>query len=80
MERRATALFSIAGLVLLWWLGSLTLRDPSLLPDPLTVAGLIGHEAASGALPYHLTATLARCRRIRSFDVHRHGHRPVHGP
>lgn len=60
MERRATALISIAGLVLLWWLGSLTLRDPSLLPDPLTVAGLIGREAASGALPYHLTATLAR--------------------
>jgi NitT/TauT family transport system permease protein len=60
VERRATALISIAGLVLLWWLGSLTLRDPSLLPDPLTVAGLIGREAASGALPYHLTATLAR--------------------
>lgn len=60
MEPRATALFSLAGLVIVWWLGALLLRDASLLPDPLSVARLIGREAASGALAFHLTATLAR--------------------
>jgi NitT/TauT family transport system permease protein len=60
VEPRATALFSLAGLVIVWWLGALLLRDASLLPDPLSVARLIGREAASGALAFHLTATLAR--------------------
>lgn len=60
MGQRATALISLAGLILIWWLGALLLQDPDVLPAPLTVAGLIGREAASGDLAYHLTATLAR--------------------
>lgn len=60
LSRRATTLISLAGLVLLWWLSSLLLQDPSILPPPSTVAGLIWREAMSGDLAYHLTATLAR--------------------
>jgi NitT/TauT family transport system permease protein len=60
MERRATALASLGALLLLWWLGALIVRDAALLPDPLTIARLIGQEAASGKLAFHLAATLAR--------------------
>jgi NitT/TauT family transport system permease protein len=58
--RRTTALLSIAALLLLWQLIALFLHDPSLLPGPALVAGLIWREAASGELAYHLTATLVR--------------------
>ena len=60
MKQRVTALISLAGLILIWWVGALLLHDPDILPAPLAVAALIGHEAASGDLAYHLTATLAR--------------------
>lgn len=60
MEQRVIALISLGGLVIIWWLGALLLQDPDILPAPVTVAELIGREAASGDLPYHLTATLAR--------------------
>jgi NitT/TauT family transport system permease protein len=60
MGSRATAIASLGALVLLWWLGALLVQDAALLPDPLTVARLIWREAASGALAFHLTATLAR--------------------
>jgi NitT/TauT family transport system permease protein len=60
MGQRVTALLSLAGLVLLWWLGAYFLQDASLLPPPFTVAALIWREALSGDLAYHLTATLAR--------------------
>ena len=60
MELRATALISLGGLILIWWLGALLLQDPDVLPTPPVVAELIGREAASGDLAYHLTATLAR--------------------
>lgn len=60
MGERATALLSLGGLVLVWWLAALLVGDGALLPDPLTVARLAWREAASGKLAYHLTATLAR--------------------
>ena len=60
MGARATAFLSLGALVLLWWLAALLLRDPAVLPDPLTVARLIWREAVSGKLAFHLTATLAR--------------------
>ena len=60
MGRRATTLVSLAGLILLWWFGALLHQDPDVLPAPDVVARLIGREAVSGELAYHLTATLAR--------------------
>ncbi len=67
MERWRTTSLSLGGMVLLWWLAALLVRDPQLLPDPLVVARLIGREAASGQLPYHLTMTLARV--VASFII-----------
>ena len=42
-----------------WWIGSL-FAGPRLLPDPFTVFDAILAEARSGALFWHLGATLAR--------------------
>ncbi|MGB0085500.1 MAG: ABC transporter permease subunit [Rhodomicrobiaceae bacterium] len=58
--RRQTAFLSLGVLALVWWLAAIVVHDATLLPDPLTVTRLIWHEAASGSLAYHLTATLAR--------------------
>lgn len=60
VERHTTALLSLGGLVLFWWFAALLLRDGSVLPDPFTVAQLIGQETASGELPRHLLVTLSR--------------------
>ena len=60
LERHTTTLVSLAGLLLLWWLAALLLQDASILPFPWAVAQLIWQETASGELPGHLIATLAR--------------------
>ena len=60
--RGATALvraLSVAAFLALWWGLSLWL-GPRLCPGPLTVAGFVARETASGALPYHLGVTLTR--------------------
>jgi NitT/TauT family transport system permease protein len=51
---------SIAGLVLLWYLGALLADDPRRLPTPGAVLHAIVLYTASGELPYHLSVTLLR--------------------
>jgi NitT/TauT family transport system permease protein len=51
---------SIAGLVLLWWLGAWLADDPRRLPTPAAVLQAIARYTASGELPYHLSVTLLR--------------------
>jgi NitT/TauT family transport system permease protein len=51
---------SIAGLVLLWYLGALLADDPRRLPTPGAVLHAIFAYTASGELPYHLSVTLLR--------------------
>lgn len=52
-------LLSVAALLLAWTLGSI-LAGPRTLPSPLAVAALMATEAASGALLFHISITLAR--------------------
>lgn len=52
-------LLSVAALLLAWTLGSLV-AGPRSLPSPLAVAALMATEAASGALFFHISITLAR--------------------
>jgi NitT/TauT family transport system permease protein len=52
-------LLSVAALLLAWTLGSLV-AGPRTLPSPLAVAALMATEAASGALLFHISITLAR--------------------
>lgn len=52
-------LLSLGIFLATWWIASLTL-GPQMLPTPITVAGAIIEEARSGALLFHLGATLAR--------------------
>ncbi|MHA3977769.1 ABC transporter permease [Halovulum sp. GXIMD14794] len=47
-------------MVAAWSLAALVTADASVLPAPWQVAPLIWRELVSGALPYHLGATLAR--------------------
>ena len=51
---------SIAGLVLLWYLGAVIADDPRRLPAPGAVLHAIALYTASGELPYHLGVTLLR--------------------
>lgn len=53
-------LVSIGGLLLIWSFAALLSNDPSILPPPWKVFGLIVQEFASGELTRHLTATLRR--------------------
>jgi NitT/TauT family transport system permease protein len=50
---------STALLLLVWWAVAAWVGDRA-LPGPGTVLAVLGEEAASGALPYHLCVTLAR--------------------
>jgi NitT/TauT family transport system permease protein len=45
---------------MLWQLVALLAADPTRLPAPLPVLATLGRELASGELPHHLGATLAR--------------------
>ena len=56
---RIVPLYSIAALVLFWWLGSL-LAGERLLPSPLTVFNIIAQEAQTGELFVHTSITLWR--------------------
>jgi NitT/TauT family transport system permease protein len=57
--RLATVVLSLAALLMLWQLAALG-ADPTLLPSPVAVAGVITREAKSGALFYNTLATLLR--------------------
>ena len=56
----AIVVISLAGLVVIWmgaaWLGA----DPTVLPGPAEVWGLIVSETRTGELPRHVAATLRR--------------------
>ncbi len=60
VERWPIPLLSLAALLLVWELAALLTADPSLLPAPQRVAGIIVSEARSGVLFEHLAATLLR--------------------
>ena len=60
LARAPAALLSLAGLVGLWALAAWLTDDPSVLPSPLAVAGIVVEQARSGALWRHVSATLAR--------------------
>ena len=56
---------SIVALVALWWLGSILLNDPDVLPSPLAIGEAIAKDAAGDApdgIPayVHIAITLAR--------------------
>lgn len=60
-QRRALIpLASILLLLVLWQLAALLATNPRLMPSPATVLVAIGRESATGELPWHLAATLAR--------------------
>ncbi len=59
-SRGLATLGSLAALIATWALAAWVVADPSELPFPWTVAGLIFKEALSGDLWFHLGATLAR--------------------
>lgn len=61
-----TAVASIGALILLWWLGS-RMAGEDTLPSPASVAGVIGAEAASGELFFHVGVTLWRV--VASFTI-----------
>lgn len=58
--RKWIPVLSLAGLLALWAVAALLGGDPEVLPAPWQVAPLIAGEVASGELPRHLAATLAR--------------------
>jgi len=51
---------SITGLVAFWWILALIKADPTVLPTPAEVWGIMQKEAISGALAGHLLATILR--------------------
>lgn len=53
-------LISLIGLICLWALTAWFGADPTVLPGPAEVWGLIVAETASGELPYHTWATFRR--------------------
>lgn len=59
-SRRLASFGSVLLLVILWWLAARLAADARMLPGPALVLARILEEAASGALPFHLAATLAR--------------------
>ena len=61
------AVFSIALLLLFWYLAALIADDPRRMPTPFQVIAQIIAETAKGDLPYHLSITLARV--LASFTV-----------
>lgn len=60
VSRGVSTLLSIAALIATWAFGAWVVSDPTTLPSPWTVAGIIWHEAANGKLWFHLSATLLR--------------------
>lgn len=51
---------SLALLLLLWWIGSIGLSDPQILPNPISVFTFMLGELQSGELLQHTAATLIR--------------------
>ncbi len=60
-------LFSLGLFIAIWAIASFLGGDEQSLPSPLTVAGLIVQETASGTMVKHLAATLSRV--IAAFTV-----------
>ena len=58
--RRLVPFASILLLLLLWWVAARLAMDPRTLPGPVLVLARILEETATGALPFHLAATLLR--------------------
>lgn len=56
----ALTLLSIAVLMAAWWLAAGLAASPRHFPGPGAVFAVMASEAASGALPYHLSMTLMR--------------------
>jgi NitT/TauT family transport system permease protein len=56
----AVVALSLVGLILFWWLLAVIKADPTVLPTPTEVWGIMRKEAASGALAEHMLATIAR--------------------
>lgn len=51
---------SLISLVALWWLLSIHLHAPQLLPGPVRVLGVIVSQCATGAMPLNMAITLLR--------------------
>ncbi|MDE9450054.1 ABC transporter permease [Aliiroseovarius sp. Z3] len=51
---------SLSSLVAMWALAAWMMADPTVLPTPMAVLRIMWDQTLSGALPYHLAATLGR--------------------
>lgn len=56
----AVRALSLGALLALWVIAATLTADPTILPQPWSLARPFGREVASGALPWHLGMTLTR--------------------
>lgn len=60
MPERTARVFSLLGLIALWWITARFTTSPQLFPGPLRVLVFAWHEIVNGELPWQVSITVAR--------------------